>query len=168
VKRLPSAGRALIERQAVEELRRAVERWPFGHQLRRRVGSWQQQIARDKAKQLKHLNALRDLVKEGRQEGLSQRWLMHLDRLELELSIIRRWSLLHKRIPAHRPSEAPFRAECHRVMKRHSIGPDDVATIIVKKIAPTLPKWVQTALIGDWKDERRRIKVLADRIRHPA
>jgi hypothetical protein len=53
-------------------------------------------------------------------------------------------------------------------MKRHRLGPHDVASIIVKKIAPTLPKWVQTALIGDWEDERQRIKLLADRVRKPA
>jgi hypothetical protein len=161
--RAPSTNRAVIQ-----ELQHAVEHWAFSSRPRRGVGSWQQQIVRDKVEHLKHLNSLRGSVKEGRHEGLSQRWLADLDRLEMDLSIARRWGLLHKRIPAHRPSETRFRAECRQVMKRHSIGPDDVATIIVKVIGPTLPKWVQTALIGDWKDRRQRIKVLADRIRKPA
>jgi hypothetical protein len=158
----PAASQAVIQ-----GLHQAVEHWAFSPRLGPRIGSWQQQIARDKVEHLKHLNALRGSVKEGRQEGLSQHWLAELDRLEMDLSIARRWGLLHKRIPAHRPSETRFRAECQRVMRRHGIGPDDVATTIVKVIAPTLPTWVQTALIGSWKDERRRIRFLADRVRKP-
>jgi hypothetical protein len=148
----------------IKELLEPIEHWAFTSRPSS-GGSWREQIARDKAEQLKHLNALRHVVKEGRPDGMSQEWLSHLDRLEKDLCVARRWDLLHKRIPAHRPSEARFRAECQRVMKRHRIGPHDVAAIIVKKIAPMLPKWVQTALIGDWKDERQRIKLLADRVR---
>jgi hypothetical protein len=159
---------ASTSRAVVEELQRPIEHWAFTSRADYRGDSWQQQIARDKAEQLKHLNALRDSVKQGLKDGLSEQWLVDLDRLEEELSIVRRWSLLHKRIPNHRPSYARFRAECHRVMKRHGIGPEEVATIIVKMIAPTLPKWVQTALIGDWKDERRKIKLLAERVRASA
>jgi hypothetical protein len=159
----PSSNRGVIQ-----ELQHAIEQWAFSSRLRRGAGSWQQQIARDKLEHLKHLNALRVAVKEGRHEGISERWLTELDRLEMDLSIARRWALLHKRIPMHRPSEARFRAECQQVMKRHRIGPDSLATTIVKVIAPTLPKWVQIALIGDWKEERQRIKLLADRIRKPA
>jgi hypothetical protein len=151
----------------VNELLEPIEHWAFTARPSS-GGSWREQIARDKAEQLKHLNALRHAVKESRPDGISQEWLRQLDRLETDLAIARRWELLHKRIPAHRPSEARFRAECQQVMKRHRLGPDDVASIIVKKIAPTLPKWVQTALIGDWKDERQRIKLLADRVRKPA
>ena len=162
--KLPSS----TSRAVVEELQRPIEHWAFTTPVHHGVESWQQQIARDKATQLKHLKAVRDAVKEGLRDGLSDRWLADLDRLEKDLSIARGWSLLHKRIPSRRPSEARFRAECQRVMKRHHIGPDRAATIIVRMIAPTLPKWVQTALVGDWKDEQLRIKLLADRIRKPA
>ncbi len=158
---------ASTSRAVVEELHGPIEHWAFTSRVDHGGDSWQQLIARDKAEQLKHLNALRNSVKQGLKDGLSEQWLVDLDRLEKDLSIARRWSLLHRRIPNHRPSYARFRAECRVVMKRHGIGPEDVATIIVKRIAPTLPKWVQTALIGDWKDERQRIKLLADRVRKP-
>jgi hypothetical protein len=71
-----------VRRALIDELREPIERWAFGRELHSRAGSWRKQIARDQAAYLTYLNALRDAVKAG---GLSRRWLLHLDRLNISL-----------------------------------------------------------------------------------
>jgi hypothetical protein len=173
LERPPSTNRAVIQ-----ELQRAIARWAYGHELHTRARSRRQQITEDKAEHLEHLSALRESVNARLPDRERRSCLKYLDRVEAELFSFSRWELVEPErktdrqrggrltpLPPHRPSQHPLRAECQQVMKRHGLGPVDVATIIVKVIVPTLPKAVRASLLGPWRDERQRIQHLADRLR---
>jgi hypothetical protein len=85
----PSTNRAVIQ-----ELQRAIARWAYGHELHTRARSRRQQITEDKAKQLEHLNALRDSVNARLPDRERRSCLKYLDRVEAELYSFSRWELV--------------------------------------------------------------------------
>jgi hypothetical protein len=148
----------------VNELRGAIARWAFGRDLRGRAQTWRQQIAREKASCLEHLNALRNLVNSQLPPRERRAALTALDRLEMSLSTSGRWELLQRfKLPPHRPIEKHTRDALRAAMKRHHVDATTTATVIIHRIAPMLPADARAALRGPSREQSEQIRYLADK-----
>jgi hypothetical protein len=151
-----------VRRTFIDELRPIIERWAFGRELHGRAATSRKQIAHDQAIYLGHLNAIRHAITAGQ---LSRRWLMHLDRLEAELSIARRWELANRLTLRRKPSEKHIRDALRAVLKRHHVDATTAARAIHHWILPELPEEGQAALRGPSREKAEQIRHIAEWLR---